>query len=198
MLEGSNWNETQFDLKGTILNFRKYISKTDEDIFGNTGETNEIDAVKQEFPEFSRKRNNCKVFRRIKNSPTMERILPKLRKAWKLSFTPFWHRSMPKILRSWRNKSMNWLSLRRALTPWVYCLRALHYFLKAFPSQYTRNFKNYRKIHDKAIKNKTSGVRKSPELKKFHKYVRQTSSTSSIWKKVSTFPILSRPCTWTC
>lgn len=47
MLEGKNWDETQFDVKKTILNFRKYISKSDEDIFASGTETNEVRAVRQ-------------------------------------------------------------------------------------------------------------------------------------------------------
>lgn len=46
MLEGENWDESQFDWKKTILNFRQYISKSDVDIFGTSRETNEVDAVK--------------------------------------------------------------------------------------------------------------------------------------------------------
>lgn len=55
MLEGKKWDESQFDLKRVLLNFRKYISKADEDIFGGSKETNDIDTVKREFGGFLKK-----------------------------------------------------------------------------------------------------------------------------------------------
>lgn len=45
MLEGNNFNESEFDLKRSILNFRKYISKSDEDIFGGNRELNDVYGV---------------------------------------------------------------------------------------------------------------------------------------------------------
>lgn len=49
MLEGNNWNESDFDLKRSIQNFRKYISKSDEDIFESKINSNEVSGVKQEL-----------------------------------------------------------------------------------------------------------------------------------------------------
>ena len=47
ILEGKNWNESLFDWKNTILNFRKYTNKKDDDIFAGLKElTNEIDIVR--------------------------------------------------------------------------------------------------------------------------------------------------------
>lgn len=47
MLEGQSWNESSFDWKKTILSFRKYVSKSDDDIFGKSKElsTNIIEKV---------------------------------------------------------------------------------------------------------------------------------------------------------
>lgn len=47
ILEGKNWNESLFDWKNTILKFRKYTNKKDDDIFAGLKElTNEIDIVR--------------------------------------------------------------------------------------------------------------------------------------------------------
>lgn len=46
MIEGKRWDESQFDWKQAILKFRKFITKSDEDIFGgNKGSANDIDTV---------------------------------------------------------------------------------------------------------------------------------------------------------
>lgn len=47
MLEGKNWDETQFDWKKTIQNFRKYISNKTDDIFSGKEITNEVDTVRR-------------------------------------------------------------------------------------------------------------------------------------------------------
>lgn len=50
MLEGKNWDESQWDWKRTILSFRKYILKRDDDIFNTNKEAkNEIDTVRNRF-----------------------------------------------------------------------------------------------------------------------------------------------------
>lgn len=50
MLERKNWDESQWDWKRTILNFRKYILKRDDDIFNTNKEAkNEIDTVRDRF-----------------------------------------------------------------------------------------------------------------------------------------------------
>lgn len=47
MLEGKNWDESQWDWKQTILNFRKYVSKQGDDVFSTNKDTNnEVDTVK--------------------------------------------------------------------------------------------------------------------------------------------------------
>jgi hypothetical protein len=49
MLEGKNWDESEFDWKRTILNFRKYVSKKEDDIFNTNKEiNNEIDTVRKD------------------------------------------------------------------------------------------------------------------------------------------------------
>jgi hypothetical protein len=45
MLESKRWNESQFDWKQTIMRFRKYTSKTDDDIFKASKGSNEVDTV---------------------------------------------------------------------------------------------------------------------------------------------------------
>lgn len=48
MLEGKNWDESLFDWKSTILRFRTYISKKDDDIFsGGKDLSNEVETVSQ-------------------------------------------------------------------------------------------------------------------------------------------------------
>lgn len=47
LLEGTKWDESQWDWKKTILNFRKYVSKQEDDIFNTNKVTNNlIDTVK--------------------------------------------------------------------------------------------------------------------------------------------------------
>lgn len=47
LLEGNDWDESKWDWEKSILKFRKYISKKDDNIFGTSKElTNEIDTVR--------------------------------------------------------------------------------------------------------------------------------------------------------
>lgn len=46
MLEGKSWNNTKFQLKNTIQDFRYHINKLDDDIFNFTNQTaSEPDSV---------------------------------------------------------------------------------------------------------------------------------------------------------
>lgn len=50
MLEGREWDESAFDWKATILSFRKYISKKQDDIFDGKELSNKIDTVNKADP----------------------------------------------------------------------------------------------------------------------------------------------------
>lgn len=59
IIEGKNWDESQWDnetWKKTVLKFRKYVSKQDDDIFSSNKETNNlIDTVSSNELYFNQK-----------------------------------------------------------------------------------------------------------------------------------------------
>lgn len=59
MLEGKNWDDSEWDWKIAILNFRKYILKRQDDIFNTNKEAkNEIDTVNKNAKQASNLSNN--------------------------------------------------------------------------------------------------------------------------------------------